>query len=147
MDSNNKYQKLFDLFTTASSHLKYPKISFNSLSNDKVQLYLATKKYIAIKVNGEYVGKIQPFENANGEWDASFRMYQGSTELQREIESFCANPLESAILRGQAYSHCCFCNLELTNKASLQMGYGPICADNYGLPWKYTEVEDKLIDL
>ena len=143
----NRYQALFNLFTTASSHLKYPKITYPTKTGDKIQLYLATKGYIAIKVNGEYVGKIQPFQDTNGEWQSSFRMYQGSTKLQTEVESICASPLAYAVMKGLEYKHCCFCGLELTNKASLQMGYGPICADNYGLPWKYTEVEDKLIDL
>lgn len=148
----HRYQKLINLFNTARTHLKYPKISFNAkddTGNYKVQLYLATKGYIAIKVDNVYVGKIQPYESIEG-MQYSFRMYQGSTILQHEIESFCMNPLENAVAYGQAYSNCCFCGLELTNKASLQMGYGPICADNYGLPWSYTsnaEESNKLIDL
>lgn len=132
----NKYQQLFNLFHTAGKHLKYPKITFTASSgnNSRVQLYLATKGYIAIKVNGEYVGKIDSQYH-------SFRMYQGTTELQSEVMAFCMEPLKSAIVKGQQYSNCCFCRLELTNKASVQMGYGPICAENYGLPWEYTEPE------
>lgn len=30
---------------------------------------------------------------------------------------------------------CCFCALELTDPRSVGVGYGPICAGRYGLPW------------
>lgn len=130
---NGKYQALFAMFQFASTKLKYPKIRFiaSTEHQESVVLYLATRGYIAVKVDGVYVGKLA---DAN-----SFRMYSGTTELQCSIESFCSNPLESAIVKGQQYGNCCFCGIELTNRASLQMGYGPICADKYGLPWHFTE--------
>lgn len=133
-----KYDKLFAMLTKAKQVLKYPKINFN-VNAHNVQIYLATKGYIAIKINGEYCGKIMPETY-------QLKLYQHES-LFNDIASFCQFPLESAKIFGQQYSHCCFCGLELTNKVSLKMGYGPICADNYGLPWEYTEVEDKLIDL
>jgi len=125
----NSFAELFRMFTIASSHLKYPKIRFTASTGEKVQLYLATKGYIAIKVNGTYVGKLQ---NEN-----HFVIYGSNgvpSGLQSEIFSFCLTPLTSAVVKGLAFSQCCFCGLELTNKYSLQAGYGPICAENYGLP-------------
>jgi len=31
--------------------------------------------------------------------------------------------------------NCCFCRRELTDKRSTEVGYGPICADHFSLPW------------
>lgn len=139
-----KYKILFDRMAYAATSLKYPKIRFNTFNgNHRVVLSLASRGYIAIKVDGIYVGKLA---NEN-----SFVMYQYQGTLMDEIMGFCASPIGSAKAYGQHYSNCCFCGIELTNKASLQMGYGPICADKYGLPWGFTtliEEEDiTLVDL
>ena len=138
----NKYQQLFDMFGKARQVLKYPKIKFTiNDGKDKVQLYLATKGYIAVKVNGTYCGKIMPD-------DRLLRIYPPFQDTISEINAFCIEPLAQSKIYGQRYSNCCFCGLELTNRASLQMGYGPICADKYGLPWYATEQKDEpLIDL
>ena len=141
------YETLFTMLRKASGNLKYPKIKFTSTNGfDKVTLYLATKGYVAIKVNSIYVGKVTPGIGSDFQ-NSVFRMYQGTTELQNEILEFCKNPDAATKLYGQRYSNCCFCGIELTNKASLQMGYGPICADNFGLPWFHTpEPEPTLAD-
>lgn len=36
---------------------------------------------------------------------------------------------------GQKTGNCCFCNAELKTTESVTVGYGPICAERYGLPW------------
>lgn len=44
---------------------------------------------------------------------------------------------EAAALGHQTH-HCCFCGLELTDDGdgkSVDVGYGPVCAKNNGLPW------------
>lgn len=48
-----------------------------------------------------------------------------------------ATAAEAAAL-GHATHHCCFCGIELTdegNGRSVEVGYGPICANKNGLPW------------
>lgn len=35
---------------------------------------------------------------------------------------------------GKEISRCCFCGLTLTDPASVYVGYGPTCAEKYGLP-------------
>lgn len=42
---------------------------------------------------------------------------------------------EKAAAFGKLYGVCVFCGLTLTNEASIEVGYGPVCAENYGLPW------------
>jgi hypothetical protein len=45
------------------------------------------------------------------------------------------NPAKVAADYGKLTSHCCFCKISLTDPRSVEVGYGPICADHYGLPW------------
>ncbi len=46
-----------------------------------------------------------------------------------------ADPIKTASEHGKATGRCCFCALHLTDERSVGVGYGPICAGKYGLPW------------
>ena len=46
-------------------------------------------------------------------------------------------PDAAAIAYGQHVGSCGFCGTELTRKYSRDMGYGPTCADNHGLPFDH----------
>jgi hypothetical protein len=43
---------------------------------------------------------------------------------------------------GRQTGSCCFCGRELTDARSVTVGYGPICAGHYGLPWGESESAD-----
>lgn len=45
------------------------------------------------------------------------------------------DPADVARLHGQRTGRCCFCRKPLITNESVTMGYGPVCADNWGLPW------------
>lgn len=51
------------------------------------------------------------------------------------VRAFGDDPIRHAAAHGQRTSNCCFCRLQLTDGRSLAMGYGPVCASNWGLPW------------
>lgn len=51
------------------------------------------------------------------------------------LSAFAADPVGQAALYGHQTGHCCFCARELTDKRSVAVGYGPICAEHFGLPW------------
>jgi hypothetical protein len=51
------------------------------------------------------------------------------------LRDFAANPVRVAAEYGRRTGSCCFCARELRTKDSLAVGYGPICAEKYGLPW------------
>jgi len=36
---------------------------------------------------------------------------------------------------GKTTGHCVFCNTGLEDEKSLKVGYGPVCAKNWGMPW------------
>lgn len=123
----DQYAELFELFHTASKKLKYPRISF-SFSSTKITLSLAGKGYIAVKLDGEYQGKIV-------DKDSDLIFYpKDKPELKKAIETFASFPKYQAVAYGQKYNSCCFCGRELIEKASVYYGYGPICAENFGLP-------------
>jgi hypothetical protein len=52
------------------------------------------------------------------------------------------NPLAVAAQHGVATGQCCFCNRPLSTKESRSAGYGPICAEKFGLSWGSTAIAD-----
>lgn len=51
------------------------------------------------------------------------------------VENFAANPQNLGAVGGQANSYCCFCQTHIDTDESLSVGYGPVCAKKFGLPW------------
>ena len=122
-----RYAEIFTLFNRAAETLRYPAINLTSKDGRKIRVYRATKGYIAIKVDGEYVGKLVSA-------DAQIILYSAK-ELLPEIDALLSNPISESALQGKEYGRCCFCNRELDNEGSIFHGYGPICAEKWGLPW------------
>lgn len=69
-----------------------------------------------------------------GQFQPSFRV-QPTRALLNGLRDFAANPAGTATAHGHLTGNCCFCARELTDSRSVTVGYGPICADHYGLPW------------
>lgn len=93
----------------ASDHVKYP---------DEIVLYVNTQFYGWITKDGEY----HPFTTENSI----------VTQALAEMEN---NPVAYAVTYGKRTGCCCFCNRHLTTDASINMGYGPVCAKHYNLPY------------
>jgi hypothetical protein len=55
--------------------------------------------------------------------------------LEEELRKFAADPAGYAGSYGRASNNCCFCGTAITSDDSLSVGYGPICAERWGLPW------------
>jgi hypothetical protein len=51
------------------------------------------------------------------------------------INELIDNPSKFGSIYGRRLKYCIFCARELTAEDSLYYGYGPICADKYGLEW------------
>ena len=51
------------------------------------------------------------------------------------LTRFAAAPAAVAAECGKLMGACAFCARPLTDARSTEVGYGPICAENYGLPW------------
>ncbi len=129
-------QAIVELFDNASKGLKYPKIRFN-VNHKRIRIYVAGER-------ARFPGAIQITE------DAPFgsRAYYGKIvdgvfhaskvhfpELVEFLTEFAADPAGVAGEYGRQNGNCCFCARDLTDDRSLTVGYGPVCADHYGLPW------------
>lgn len=134
------------LFAKAREHLDFPKIvlvvddghrGFTelklSVAGDKAR-FPGTVNVADNLPFGQarFFGRI----NLDGSFEPS-RHVEG--ELQGRIvallQAFAANPAEVAAAHGKLTGNCCFCHRQLTDERSTAIGYGPVCADNYGLPW------------
>ncbi len=79
-----------------------------------------------------YLGKITP--------EGKFFAGRGvEDEVKQRIAEVGSDVVGSAKAHGAQHGNCCFCSRDLTTDESVSNGYGPICADRYGLPWVVRE--------
>ena len=134
-------EPIVEMLALAGTKLKWPVIRFEA---DGVRYRLglsgaASRNPRSVSVTTDeracdartYFGRIDPL----GVFEPHYKQAAAGTAIGAALRAFAAAPAEQARLYGQRFGQCCFCGLELTNKASIQAGYGPICADKYGLPW------------
>lgn len=73
-----------------------------------------------------------PVEGRKHDWDY---VQGGMSIIARSCRPATAEELAEL---GEQSHYCCFCSTELTDRDpghSIDRGYGPICANRYGLPW------------
>jgi len=130
---------LIQRFDEAAENLKYPKIKFHDLpgiGNLKlVRSGAKSKRPGTIAVtDGKAFGENKYYGHISR--DGLFVTARDCTAAVSEfVQEFGENPVEVAALYGQRVGSCCFCARELTDERSTTVGYGPICADHFGLPW------------
>jgi len=56
-------------------------------------------------------------------------------DLGARLRAFAADPAGVAAEFGRLHGKCCFCRRALTDERSTAVGYGPDCAENFGLAW------------
>lgn len=124
--------------TAQSKGIKHPKIGF-TLDEGTLVIALAgagsrAPGSIAVTSKGSfenrtYYGRI----HTDGRWEAA----RGGAPawVLVALTELAANPAGYGAAYGRRSGNCCFCSRDITTKESLHVGYGPICADKYGLPW------------
>lgn len=137
------HTKILSLFGNASkSGLKHPKLRFDIPILGEVRLSVAGERSRspgAINVTdggrfGEntWYGRV----TLDGEFIINTRC---TPEQSKIIASFmkllAKNPAWVASVCGRHMGRCCFCGLELTDERSLLVGYGPVCAEKWVMPW------------
>lgn len=128
----NLYLK--ELFKKASAKLKYPSIQVEE-HGKAVRFKLATKGYIGITVEGEYVGKIDQA--------GTLVLYKDKELVGDVLYKIDTQGASYFTGQGKAMGRCCFCGTKIESEESLVHGYGPICAENFGLPWGEASKEQK----
>ncbi len=132
------FGNIIALFNKAKSKLRAPKVRLMTHDGDPVQLKVATNR-------SKYAGQIVvsdggPFGqniwygniDTNGKWRKTAKTTEEVTKL---VKAFAKNPAKIASKYGKTYGGCSFCSRPLTDDRSLEVGYGPVCAENYELPW------------
>lgn len=126
---------IVDLFETAKQHLKYPKIVLRLMGQYDVRLKPAKNGNIYIDngvYQGAYYGKITPAGEFFHGKDLAPHMVAA---LEGLLTLLASDPAVVAQEYGRLTGNCCFCARELTDARSITVGYGPVCADHFGLPW------------
>lgn len=142
---NLSYPSVFKLFEHAGQSLKKPAISLKTAIGIPVTIKPAgsnSKNPGALYVvgggsshttNKTYFGKIAP----DGNWFPAKEVQhtQALAHVEALLESLNNNPAAVATGYGKDTGYCCFCCKALTDPKSVKVGYGPVCAGHYGLPW------------
>lgn len=126
-----------EMFNIAARDLKHPAIRLQTSNSGEVRLSLAGEA-------SRYAGQVNITDGARypdnkfyGRIDSTGKMLV-RTDLPEDVKQLLLNlnadPRQLAKLHGQKYGNCCFCGRELTEADSIAAGYGPICADKWGLP-------------
>lgn len=134
---------LMTLFQRAGQRLRNPRITLQ-LNGRPLTLKLMTRGAHpgAINVqsgnwpNGIWYGRVNP----DGSLMQTRFMREDALELIRELGE---DPVAAARRYASLSGNCCFCNLPLTTPESTTAGYGPVCAQHYGLPWGTVIVQDE----
>jgi len=144
------------LFAKAKQHLKFPAIvlSVPEIDADQdvdgfaVRLTVAGPK---AKVPGsltvtendrnttndygeparEWLGRV----TVDGTYEPARKANGRAEPIARRLAELAANPARVAAEHGRLTGRCCFCNTALSDERSTAVGYGPTCADHFGLPW------------
>ena len=120
-----------------SSKLKWPKVRLAAGSQPVVLSVAGERSKHAGAVNvtdgGPYgsnlwFGRI----NMDGSFTAGHKCTQDVADLLTKLAE---KPAETAAAYGHMTGSCCFCGRELTDGRSVSVGYGPVCAGHYQLPW------------
>jgi len=134
------FTQIVQLFSKARAQgLRRPKIRLQTASGQKVVLTSLGSQsrnpgHIAVTDAGtsfdsrKYFGRVEP----QGQF---FPAGANTPEVTQLLRDLAADPVKMAKLYGYKTSTCCFCGLGLKTSESVTVGYGPICADKYGLPW------------
>jgi hypothetical protein len=130
---------VFSLFEQAiANRLKWPKIRLQTRTGAPVVLARAGDK-------SRYTGQVmitdgRPF-GANTYYgrvgmDGVFNPSQVESPAVVELlERLSADPVAVASEYGRLTGQCCFCGLPLKDARSTAVGYGPVCAEKFGLAW------------
>lgn len=128
------------LFDKAKSHLKRPKVLL-ATPTQTIRLSVAgerskTPGSIYVTSYGKYVEE-RAYYGAISR-DGVFHPTRLGTNLEGladVLKAFAADPAKVASEYGRLHGVCSFCSLPLRDERSTAVGYGPICAQNFGLPW------------
>jgi len=136
------------LIGRGARHLKHPKVVFQA-GDLTLRLSVAGERSSApgsVNVTSNDTGfAARPWYGritTDGAYEPNNRIDSDAQgDILEALRKFAADPAGVAAAYGHAVGTCCFCSLALTDPRSVEVGYGPVCAENYGLPWGALQCE------
>jgi hypothetical protein len=138
------------LLETAKQHLKWPAVLVRVGDRDLRLSIAGAQARVPGSINvtssernmetgrNDWFGRI----SREGEFEASPKFDDTTqTAVAQALVALASDPAAAARQYGKLTGYCCFCRLPLSDKRSTDMGYGPICAKHFGLPWGEEKVE------
>lgn len=132
------FQKIQDLFDLAAKKLRRVKVKLQTAQGQHLVFSRAG-------ANSKYAGQIiitdgGPFGNNKffGRVDVTgefFATRSATQEVCNLVKEFADDPATTAGRYGRLTGGCSFCNHGLKDDRSVKVGYGPVCAQNFGLAW------------
>lgn len=132
------------LFERARQHLRFPAIVLSVPQASTIQVSMAGQnsrvpRSLNVTAFDEYfMGRRRWFGRVlqNGTFEQSRELLPDAARLITErLQQLATDPARVAAEHGRLTGRCCFCNRGLDDERSTAMGYGPVCARHYGLPW------------
>ena len=126
------------LIDKAAETLKFPKVNFTLEDGSRLRLSRAGARSRTPGVINLTDGRPYGENVWYGKVDLDGNLHAGRSmtdEVLRFLSEFDADPAACATAYGHRTGACCFCSRELTDSRSVAVGYGPVCAGKYGLPW------------
>ena len=131
-------ERIVEMFAQASLKMKRIKVVLKDSSGQKVQFKIAGP-------SSKYAGQVMisdggPFGEAKFfgriDMDGKFVMTKMTTDaIKQLVVGFAADPEAVASKYGRETGSCCFCCKGLKDDRSVAVGYGPVCANRFGLQW------------
>jgi hypothetical protein len=150
LDSLGSFAGVIDMFATAATHLKHPLITLD-VAGQEVKLYVAGERaskpgWVNLVSKGgfserQWFGRVSP----EGEWEPSGKLdHEFGEQLVSLLIDLGLDPVKVVTESGQLSGRCCFCNSKLTDERSKAVGFGPDCADHYGLKAQWKAAAEKV---
>jgi hypothetical protein len=148
LSSIGEFSSVYSLFAAAKAKLKFPKINLMLANGFPVVLHLAGPK--SVKPGVVNVTNGGKFKAPDSKWygrvnvDGSMEVGGAANgpefaEVKAVLKELAVAPAKVAAAHAKLTGRCCFCNKHLTDEDhSTAVGFGPVCAKNYGLyaEWK-----------
>ena len=141
--------RIIAMFDRARSHLRYPAIVLDGFRVSVAGARAAQPG--SLTVTGVERTGVDRFGRSARAWFgrvSTAGQFQPAREapadLADKLRAFAADPAGVAAAYGRMHGACCFCRRALRDERSTAVGYGPDCADHYGLPWGTREAAPAL---
>jgi hypothetical protein len=130
-----------------NNNAKRPKIRFFIGETEFILSVAGSQARVPGSINvvstGQWYGRI----HTDGRYEPSQKSIEGEPHavIISALNLIAQDPAKAAAEYGKKTGRCCFCFLGLDDPRSLEVGYGPVCAKHYKLPWNATKLETELL--